>query len=754
MVKSLGILAIGLNGMATISLVEEKAQPPAPTRGSLFGLALRGFLATSTAVVGGAFAGASAPGVDGQLWSVPAVPVSPAVDLVIALGLFYAGMILLVRSWTKLRTMVLSSPVGMASVALVISVWATPFALGPPLGSRDVYAYAAQGELADEGFDVYSEGPGLLGESPVLEPVDPLYLDAPVVYGPVFVEISTLVSSLTDGVVGSVLAFRALAMLGLMVSAVAVWDIARGLGRDPVDAVVLAIANPLALLHLVSGAHNEAMMLALLLSGVAIGRRSNLRMIGVVLCAVAASIKIPAILGVAFLAWPWVLLGRSFGHRLARAIGSSALALFVIGLAGRLTGWGWDWVEAMLNADPVEAYLSVTSVIGVAIHTITGVDSVAVLSIARTTGLLIAALATAWLLFAGKKSAPVALGWSLMLFAFLHPTTQPWYLLWGLMLLAATSAGGRNRSFVALSAVACFAVLPSGPQLAMELVADERVISVAAAAAALSLLTFSPAAGSMGNTRSLGGRGVVSVIVPTRNEAGNVRHVADRVAQAVRQPYELIFVDDSDDETPHVIAELCRSDTAVRLVHRDDAQRWGGLGGAVVDGFSVARGEVGVVLDGDLQHPPERIPELVASVVSGNAIAVASRRVDGGSDHGLSFVRLQFSRLATFFCRLAFPIRSTRTGDPLSGFFAVGLDHVDIELLEPDGFKILLELLVTHPDLDVSEVAYEFAERSGGASKADLSQGVRFLGHLVDLRIRTSRPWAGAVNPQRMFDHA
>jgi len=90
----------------------------------------------------------------------------------------------------------------------------------------------------------------------------------------------------------------------------------------------------------------------------------------------------------------------------------------------------------------------------------------------------------------------------------------------------------------------------------------------------------------------------------------------------------------------------------------------------------------------------------------------------------------------------------------LSGFFAVRLDRVDLDVLHPDGFKILVELLVTHPELAVAEVPFEFGGRESGHSKASVGQGLVFLGHLVDLRLRTSRPWAGAVGPQRVFRSA
>jgi hypothetical protein len=225
-------------------------------------------------VIGGVLAGAAAPGASGRLWSVPTIPVRPSADLLLALVVFYAGLILLVRAWLKLRRDAhrVGSTVG--SVVLIVVVWSLPLLAGPPMGSRDVYAYAAQGRLAAEGFDVYAEGPAALGDDPILDAVDPLYLEAPVVYGPVFVALSSAVTERTGGgLVLPILAFRALAVLGLAVAAFGVWDIARGLGRDPVDALVLAVANPLVLLHLVSGAHNEALMLAFLVGGVALGRR-------------------------------------------------------------------------------------------------------------------------------------------------------------------------------------------------------------------------------------------------------------------------------------------------------------------------------------------------------------------------------------------------------------------------------------------------------------------------------------------------
>ena len=712
-------------------------------------------------------AGAAAPGEGGRLWSVPAIPVTPSVDIVPALIAYYGGLIVLVRAWLLLRRYHLTSGLSVGAVAVVVMVWAVPLLVGPPLGSRDVYAYAAQGRLAEQGFDVYNGGPDQLGaDDPVLAAVDPLYRDAPVLYGPVFVSISSGVSAVAgDRVIAAVMGFRVMAVAGLLAAAVALHDLAKSFKRDPVDALVLAVANPLVLLHLVSGAHNEAIMLGFLVSGVAIARRRQWFFLGVALCAFAAAIKLPAILAVAFVGWPWALEGRNLARRVGRLASVGGLALLVIAAAGQLTGWGWGWVDAITNSRPVDAYLSVTRVLGGGVSIVTGLDIGAVLTAARLAGLLLAIAISGLLLLRRHSSWPAALAWSLLIWAILHPTTQPWYLTWGLMLLAATTAGERNRALVTSCAVAMFAVLPIGPQLGLVVLDDAGRLTLVAACLLLLVMTFSPARRSSGFRRADLDPSMISIVVPTRHEGPNIAPlVAEVAAEAAADPamigrrFEVLFVDDSDDDTPSVIEEVIsandpeRSGVIVRQLHREPMARWGGLGGAVVDGFEIAGGAVAVVMDGDLQHPAATIVDLVTTIDGGHDMAAASRRVPGGSDgQGLTPVRYRLSIGAAAMARWLFPGPVGRVADPLSGFFAVRLGAFDLSLLQPDGFKILIELLATHPDLTVTEQPFRFVGRTQGMSKASTSEGARYLGHLVDLRIRTSRPLAGASVPQRVF---
>lgn len=755
------------------------------TKHNVASLAAIGFAASLLVVLGGSLAGAAQPDASTLWWSVPAVPVQPSLAVVPALFAYYGGLIVLVRAWFLFRRYHQSNPLTLGVVALVIVIWAVPLLLGPPLGSRDVYAYAAQGRMAEQGLDVYQQGPAELGADPILDAMDPLYLDAPVPYGPVFVSMASLASAITGGkVMAAVYVFRAMAVIGLMAAAVGVWDLARSLGRDPIDAIILAIANPLVLFHLVAGAHNEAIMLGFLVSGVAIGRRNNLHHLGIALCAFAAAVKLPAILAVAFLAWPWAIQAKDWVRRLGRLVLCGAEALAVIALSGSLTGWGWGWVNALVSNQPVDAYLSITRVTGGAISLLTGFNSDIVLQAARLSGLVVAASVTLVLLFRQHETWPTALGWSLVLWALMHPTTQPWYLTWGLLLLAATTAGERNRTFLTGCVLALFAVLPIGPQLGFVVLDATGLEQIAIACVALAVLTFSPGRHTPSRFRQNLDANTVTVVVPTRSEAPNIGPVVDQIVAAVDaaappaseengrhgnaqyqggwrgRSVEILFVDDSDDETPHVIEAhqrlLARSAdevtsrdqpprVTVELLHRGPTERWGGLGGAVVDGMGIASGTVAVVMDGDLQHPADRIVDLLAAVDASTDISIASRRTAGGHDgDGLTLARRLLSLLGSGTAKLLFPIRIGRTSDPLSGFFAVDLRRIDLNRLRPEGFKILVEILATHPELAVSDVPFVFAGRLQGLSKASVSEGVRFGGHLVDVRIRQLKPWAGA----------
>lgn len=228
----------------------------------------------------------------------------------------------------------------------------------------------------------------------------------------------------------------------------------------------------------------------------------------------------------------------------------------------------------------------------------------------------------------------------------------------------------------------------------------------------------------------------LTVVVPTYNEAPNVAELVRRTALACKDiDLEIVFVDDSRDHTPEVIRSTAAVSTVpVRLIRRDEPV--GGLSGAVIEGVRSSSAAHVLVMDGDLQHPPEMIPVILDRLREADTdVVVASRYCgNGGSAGGLaSCARRIVSSASTLLSRTLFPARLEHCSDPMTGFFGFRRSAVRIERLKPTGFKILLEILCRHR-LRVVEVPFVFGERFAGESKATLAEGFRFLRQVAFLR--------------------
>lgn len=232
----------------------------------------------------------------------------------------------------------------------------------------------------------------------------------------------------------------------------------------------------------------------------------------------------------------------------------------------------------------------------------------------------------------------------------------------------------------------------------------------------------------------------LSVVVPTRNEASNIDFLLTGMEQALTgTPTEVIFVDDSTDETPEVIeaAAIAFPDLNVRLIHRSPGEQTGGLAGAVVMGLRAARSGYVCVMDGDLQHPPELVPVLLKTAIERRAdLVIATRRNPGSELEGLNLARNWISRGMDLIARVLFPKQLKGVSDPLTGFFLVRVDALALDLFRPKGFKILMEILVRHPNLSKAEVPFRFGERYAGESKASVKEAWKYLNLLWILRFR------------------
>jgi dolichol-phosphate mannosyltransferase len=230
---------------------------------------------------------------------------------------------------------------------------------------------------------------------------------------------------------------------------------------------------------------------------------------------------------------------------------------------------------------------------------------------------------------------------------------------------------------------------------------------------------------------------LLTVVVPTKNERGNVPQVVERLEAALPTvPLEIVFVDDSNDGTAELVEELAaQSERQIVLLKQMHGRHVGGLGAAVVQGLHAARAPWVCVMDADLQHPPELVAALLEQAESRDLdVVVASRYCAQGDSGSFGWARAMASRSTTTAARLLFPRRLRSVTDPMSGFFLVRRDAIDLDRLRPRGFKILLELLVRHPDLRAAEVSFTFGERRFGRSKAGIREAVRYLSLLARLR--------------------
>jgi cellulose synthase/poly-beta-1,6-N-acetylglucosamine synthase-like glycosyltransferase/putative flippase GtrA len=252
-----------------------------------------------------------------------------------------------------------------------------------------------------------------------------------------------------------------------------------------------------------------------------------------------------------------------------------------------------------------------------------------------------------------------------------------------------------------------------------------------------------------------------SIVVPCRHEEGNVGPLLARLTRALDgRRYEVLFVDDSDNSaTVDAIAtaadRLRGTNLEVVVYHRTGSQRWGGLAGAVIDGMRRGTADRVVVMDSDLQHPPELVPAILAKLANGPKdgadLVMASRYAKGGDPGGLAGpLRRLVSTGSTLMAKAAFPLRLRRVTDPMTGFFGLRRDAVDVHKLHSRGFKILLEILARYPRLRRAELPLIFDRRLSGESKGDARQGMEYLRQLPRLRLATY----AASRPVRYFASA
>ena len=246
----------------------------------------------------------------------------------------------------------------------------------------------------------------------------------------------------------------------------------------------------------------------------------------------------------------------------------------------------------------------------------------------------------------------------------------------------------------------------------------------------------------------------LTIVIGTRHEARNIEELVLRLTTAVAtltvEGWEVLFVDDSDDDTPDVIESLAARGHPLRLLRRGRLERQHGLSGALVEGLRATASDIVVVMDADLQHPPESVPALVQPILDGSAdLVVGSRYLPGGDGSGLGGPWRRFlSRASGELVRLVFPETRGAT-DPGGNFFALHRSVIDGVDLRPRGFKLLVDIFVRGHATHLVEVPFTFVGRNEGQSKFGLRVCLLFLRHLIRLHVDTRWRHHRVPNPAR-----
>jgi alpha-1,6-mannosyltransferase len=424
---------------------------------------------------------------------------STTLGAVISKGAVVVGVTLLLQSWLLLGYDVLHGRVNdIRRLWLALGAWALPLMVAPPLFSRDVYSYFAQGKLMVAGIDPYTNGssavPGWFNDG-----VDPMWAEAPTPYGQFWLLLSRGVVQFTGPhPYSGALTMRLLAVAGVVMLAWAVPKIAYQCGISPSKALWLGVLNPLVLMHFVSGAHNDALMAGLVAVALAVSL-SRLPILGILLATLAGSVKPIGLVVLPFIGLLWAGATATRTQIIVRWIWTGAISVAVLGVLAIVTGTGLGWLSALSTPGEVRTWLSPPTAVGMAVGGVLSLFGLDVtdttVGIARAAGTLATLIVLAWLcLKPNGRSAVRGSALAFFVLVALGPVLQPWYLLWSLPLFAASGLN-RVEMRVALVGIAGFTlfglVTSSATQDSLVQVSDLLAVLIVAAVIVV-LLAVSP----------------------------------------------------------------------------------------------------------------------------------------------------------------------------------------------------------------------------------------------------------------------
>lgn len=398
-----------------------------------------------------------------EAWPLVDVLRDGSPGLVLSKLMIFAGVAILLQTWLVTGFDLMAGQRWDSwRMSSLLGTWTFPLLIAPPLFSRDVYSYFGQGRLLLEGFDPYTNGVALLSNWFNFG-ADPMWGDTPTPYGPFFLLLSKGVADFSgEQAFLAALVFRLIALAGLILMAIAVPRLAEQHGIDPAKALWLSVLNPLVIMHFVAGAHNDALMVGLMLAGFVLAIDKH-PLVGASLVALAASVKPIALLALPFIGLIWSGTVATFARRVRDWIGVTLAAAVTFGITALVAGVGMGWVNALSAPGTVRTWLSPPTALGMIVGGILEFLGLAdsndgAVTFFRAIGLVASLVVVAYLCLRPQGRSPVrgaALAFGVVV--ILGPVIQPWYLLWVLPLFAVTGLSATELRWTILL-TAAFAV--------------------------------------------------------------------------------------------------------------------------------------------------------------------------------------------------------------------------------------------------------------------------------------------------------
>ena len=424
--------------------------------------ALLGFLGAVLITLGGLGAGSTRQH-DPLLESIHLSWLRFGHGLVVSSVLLWGGVVVMLVAWLWVGRRVIEPGAKVSDYSMIATTgfWLAPLLLSVPLFSRDTYSYLAQGALLRDGLDPYAVGP-VENQNSLLDNVSPIWTTTTAPYGPAFILVARFVTTLVgDHVVAGTMLLRLCMLPGLAMLIWAAPRVARHIGANGAVALWICVLNPLVIIHLMGGVHNEMLMVGLMMAGIALTFARH-HAAGATLIAVAVAVKATAVLALPFMVWVWMRhlrQTRNFGAIKAFATASAAsvaifIAVFVV--LSWVAGVGLGWLTALAGSVKIINWLTIPTAIANLTNAVGSlfmpVNFYAVLEVTRIAGIIIIAVSLPllwWRFRHDDREALMGIAWAMLMVVLFVPAALPWYYTWP---LAVMSALAQSRGAIALIA--------------------------------------------------------------------------------------------------------------------------------------------------------------------------------------------------------------------------------------------------------------------------------------------------------------